>query len=88
MDLFLVIGTIGMLMILSGFLLIQTHRLTADALLYDVLNCIGSALLVISAWSVHIWPFVILNAVFAVYSLKDILFSDLKKKGVKVVRKG
>lgn len=86
MDLFLSLGTIGMTMILGGFLLVQTHRLTVDALAYDLLNCIGSVLLIISVWPSRLWPLMILNTVFALYSLKDIFFSDLKR--TKVMRKG
>lgn len=86
MDIFLTVGTFGMVLILGGFLLVQTHRLTVDSLAYDLLNCIGSTLLALSAWPAKLWPFIILNGVFALYSLKDVLFSDLK--GVKLVRKG
>lgn len=78
MDFFLVIGTIGMCLILTGFLLINTHKVTADALWYDILNFAGSLLLVISAFEAQIWPFVVLNAVFTVYSLRNILFQDLR----------
>lgn len=87
MDLFLALGIIGMSMILIGFLLINMHKLTADSLLYDVLNFVGSTLLVISAIPPRAWPFIILNSVFALYSLKDILFSDLRAPH-KVIRKG
>jgi|GEM_PF-327525 len=85
-DIFLSLGIMGMLMILGGFLLIQTHKLTSDSLLYDVLNFVGSTLLVISAWPARQWPFIILNGVFALYSLKDILFIDLRREP-KIVRK-
>ncbi len=86
MDLFLGIGIVGMSLILVGFLLINTHKLTADALWYDVLNCIGSTMLVISAIPARMWPFIILNSVFAMYSLKDIIFQDLPTTH-KVLRK-
>ena len=85
MDPFLIIGTIGMVMILVAFLLIQNHKLSVDGLAYDLLNCIGCGLLVISAWPARLWPFIILNGIFALYSLRDIIWSDLKT--VKVVRK-
>lgn len=77
-DFFMVLGIVGMLMILAGFILIQTHRSTPDTLLYDGLNFVGSTFLVIYGYVGHAWPFVILNAVFALYSLKDILFDDLR----------
>ncbi len=78
-DPFLLIGIAGMLMILIGFLLINMHKLTADSTWYDVLNFAGSGLLVISALATRAWPFVILNAVFALYSLRDLLVVDLQR---------
>lgn len=79
-------GILGVCAILTGFLLINTHRVTADSLLYDVLNAVGSMLLIVSAVMTKAWPFVIVNGVFAVYSLKDILFQDLRPHR-KVLRK-
>jgi hypothetical protein len=87
-DFFMALGIVGMLMILAGFILIQTHRTSPDTLLYDALNFIGSSFLVIYGYVGRAWPFVILNAVFALYSLKDILFDDLGRiTANKVIRK-
>lgn len=86
MDPFMLLGVAGMIIILAAFLMINAHKLTADSLTYDVLNFVGSTLLVISAYAERIWPFAILNAVFMVYSLKDILFQDLRHSH-KAVRK-
>jgi hypothetical protein len=80
-------GIAGMLLILGGFLLIQTHRVTADSLLYDVLNFVGSALLVVYGIAGGVWPFVALNGVFALYSLYDIV-KDLQGRHTSKVRKG
>ncbi len=86
-DAFLGMGIAGMICILAGFLLIQTHKVTADSLLYDVLNFVGSALLVIYGLAGKAWPFVILNGVFALYSLYDIV-KDLQGTHTSKVRKG
>ena len=86
MDLYLTLGIAGMGMILLGFLLINRHAVTADSLFYDALNFVGSSLLVISAIPDRAWPFIILNGVFALFSLKDLLFQDLRTPH-KVVRK-
>lgn len=77
-DPFLLLGIAGMVCILYGFLMVQTHRWSEDSTIYDALNFIGAALLVFYALSGRAWPFVVLNAVWALYSLKDI-FLDLKK---------
>ncbi len=86
-DPFFSMGIAGMLCILAGFLLIQTHKVTADSLLYDILNFGGSALLVIYGVAGSAWPFVILNGVFMLYSLYDIV-RDLQGVHTSKVRKG
>ena len=87
MDLFLLLGIGGMSMILVGFFLIQTHRVTADSLTFDLLNAVGSSLLVIYGISGRTWPFVILNAVLALYSFWDIARHDLNYRKNKEQRK-
>ena len=72
-DPFLLLGIIGMVLILLAFLLNQRHIWTEDMLRYDLCNAIGSLLLVIYAYEGRAWPFVILNGVWAAYSLKDII---------------
>ncbi|OGJ64261.1 hypothetical protein A3F36_02530 [Candidatus Peribacteria bacterium RIFCSPHIGHO2_12_FULL_55_11] len=86
MDLYFLMGIAGMLCILGGFLLIQTHRVTADSLLYDVLNFAGSGLLVIYVVAGKAWPFVILNGVFALYSLYDVV-KDINGPHTSKIRK-
>ena len=71
-DPFLILGIIGMICILVGFLLTQLHKWTQDQMRYDVANFLGSALLLIYALEGRAWPFVILNGVWALYSLKDV----------------
>lgn len=77
-DLPLFIGIAGAACILAGFLLVQRHTWSQDSLRYDVLNVIGSLLLLIYGWMGQAWPFVVLNAVWAVYSLKDIA-TDIRR---------
>ncbi len=72
-DLFLILGIIGMAIILIAFVLGQMHRLKQDDLLYDAMNAVGSSLLVAYAVNGRAWPFLILNAVWAVYSFKDVV---------------
>ena len=84
-DPFLLLGIIGMLCILWGFLMAQTHRWSEDSFIYDLVNFIGSALLVTYAIAGRAWPFLILNAIWALYSLRDVLFADKWPK--KLVRK-
>lgn len=74
----LIIGILGAAIILAFFLLEQTNKVNNKSLWYDGGNFIGSALLVIYAILLSSIPFLILNGVWAIFSLKDV-FIDLKK---------
>ena len=76
-DLFLTLGILGMVCILYAFLMVQTHRWSQDDMKFDLVNLIGSALLLVYAVNGEMWPFVILNGVWALYSLKDVV-KDLR----------
>jgi len=47
-----------------------------DSLAYDVINLVGSGLLVAYGVLIGAWPFVILNSIWAIFSLRDV-FKDL-----------
>ncbi|MBI3331576.1 hypothetical protein HYZ99_01290 [Candidatus Peregrinibacteria bacterium] len=86
MDLFLLLGIVGMSAILIAFLMQQRHKWTGDDLIYDFVNFVGSALLVIYALSGKAWPFVVLNTIWGGYSLKDVIMKVSAPK-VRHVRK-
>ncbi len=69
------IGISGASIILVFFLLNQFHKIDRDSIWYDIGNFIGSGLLVIYAYLISSIPFLILNAVWAIASLRDV-FSD------------
>ncbi len=77
----LVIGIVGMALILLAFLLNQINTWRNDDLVYDIANFLGSSGLVYYAWVGHAIPFIILNTVWAFFSLRDIFvdMSDLYK---------
>lgn len=79
MDIFLLIGVLGMMFILYAFFMNQTNRWKNSSLQYDTVNFIGSLFLVIYALPPLAWPFLILNGVWAAVSLKDVI-SDLKRR--------
>jgi hypothetical protein len=74
----LIIGLFGSAIILIFFLLEQTHKISNESIWYDGGNFIGSALLVVYAILLSSIPFLILNGVWAIFSLKDV-FIDLKR---------
>ena len=78
----LMIGIGGMALILLAFLLNQANRWKNDDLIYDLTNFVGSAALVYYAWMGNAIPFIILNTVWAFFSLKDLVFD------VNEIRKG
>lgn len=78
-DPYLLMGILGMMLILIAFLLLQRHHISQDDFSYDALNFFGSVLLVIYGIAGHVWPFVILNGIFGLYSLVD-MFSDIKSQ--------
>lgn len=68
-----VIGTLGATIILVAFILNQLNKLKNDSLAYDLLNAIGSLLLIWYAILLSSVPFLILNGVWAIVSIKDIV---------------
>ncbi len=74
------IGVVGMALILLAFFMNQTHRWKDDDLIYDVTNFIGGVLMVIYAFILNSWPFLILNGVWSLVSARDIYFDLHKKK--------
>ena len=78
MDTILIIGVLGTVIILVLFILEQSHKISNDSVLYDTGNFVGSVLLVIYGYLLSSIPFVVLNLVWATFSLKDIII-DLRK---------
>lgn len=69
MDFVLFIGVIGLACILLAFYLEEfTPHTRHESLLYNDLNLIGSLLLLVYALTTRTWPFVVLNAIWAVFA--------------------
>ncbi len=75
----LLIGIIGMCFLLIAFLLNQIGKWDVDDLQYDLFNALGSILLLIYAYMLNSIPFIIVNLVWALFSVKDV-FLDLRRK--------
>jgi len=80
MDTTLIIGITGASLILLAFFLNQTGKWTSGNVKYDLLNGVGSLLMVIYAVLLDSIPFLILNAVWALVSFKDVFKYLLKRK--------
>ncbi len=75
----IIFGILGASLILLAFLLEQTNVWKNDDLIYDFVNFVGSGLLVVYGVLISGWPFVVLNSIWALFSLKDVI-KDLAKK--------
>ena len=63
----LIIGIIGMVFILVSFVLDEFwKKFNQDTIIYNILNIIGSGMLIYYAWSLKGWPFFILNSVWLI----------------------
>ncbi len=78
----LIIGIAGMGCILIAFILDEFYCwFNQETIQYNVLNMVGSALLLYYAFSLRGWPFVVLNAVwFLVATVKLVRVLAIKKK--------
>ncbi len=75
----ILIGTAGATIILILFILNQLNKIGNGNFFYDFGNLVGGALLVYYSILISSIPFLVINAVWALFSAKDI-FSRLLKK--------
>jgi len=75
----IIIGILGAFLILLAFVLNQIHVWRDDSLVYDLVNFLGAALLVVYGVIIKGWPFAVLNTVWAIVSLRDVIL-DIKGK--------
>lgn len=73
------IGSAGATIILVAFLLNQAHKISQDSLNYDLLNLVGSGLLVVYAVLLSSIPFFLLNCVWFLSSSRDVIL-DIHRK--------
>ncbi|MDO5046549.1 CBU_0592 family membrane protein [Campylobacter sp.] len=76
MDIFQIIGLLGMICIVLGYFLLQIGKMTSEDLSYQLINLIGAILLIISLF-VHFnlgsflievfWIFITLYGIFKIY---------------------
>jgi len=62
----IVAGIIGVVCILVAFLLDEFSKINTKTVSYNLLNILGSGLLMYYAYTLESWPFVALNAVWLV----------------------
>ena len=75
-----IIGIIGALIILYAFVMNQLSKISIDDFQFDFLNFLGSALLVWYAIEINAIPFMIINGIWGLLSLKDLTLWLFKKR--------
>ena len=73
MDITLLLGVTGAGLILIGFIANEFGKLTARSFLYDLLNLVGSLLLLYYGLMLEAWPFVALNSIWALVAFRDVV---------------
>ncbi len=83
LDTYTIIGFIGALVLMVGFLMNQIGKWQTTDFEYDFINLIGAAVLLVYSWQIQSNPFIILFAVWTLFSVKDVVWDGLvnMKKG-------
>ncbi|HII17202.1 TPA: hypothetical protein HA361_04775 [Candidatus Woesearchaeota archaeon] len=74
------LGISGTALILYAFSMNQTRRWSTEDLAYDALNAVGSLLLIAYSILLSSIPFLILNGVWAIVSIRDVLSYTRRKR--------
>ncbi|MEK6900280.1 MAG: hypothetical protein AABX05_04095 [Nanoarchaeota archaeon] len=73
------LGIIGVICILAAFLLDEFYKkVNPGTVIYNLLNIVGSALLMYYAYALKSWPFVALNSIWLSAALVKIIRIKLK----------
>jgi len=88
LDSYTIIGFIGALILIVGFLMNQLGRWKTTDFEYDFINFIGAAVLSVYAWQIGSYPFLILFIIWALFSIKDVIGDGLKNFKKSRVEKG
>ena len=70
MDISFIIGVLGMLLVLLAFVLDEfIPKFNQNTILYNLINILGSGMLLYYAFSIRSWPFIVLNTVWLIAAL-------------------
>lgn len=82
LDAYNIIGFIGALVLMVGFIMNQLGKWEITDFEYDFINLIGAAVLSVYAWQIESYPFLVLFVVWTLFSIKDVVwdgFVNIKK---------
>ena len=69
----LLIGILGMILILTAFAMNEWKQWRANSKYYDIFNAVGALLLGIYAYLIGSIPFLILNAIWFIVAVRDLV---------------
>ena len=64
-----IIASAGVIILLIAFLLNLYKKLSAESKAYSLMNFIGAGICCFASWMIRFYPFVILEAIWALFAL-------------------
>lgn len=74
-----IIGWLGAALLLIGFVLNLFQKINADSITYITLNFVSSSLLLYNAYMMGVFPFVLVNGIWAAFSGYQLIRKGLGK---------
>lgn len=75
-----IMGWVGSILILTAYFLNSTHRIQSSNRIYQLMNIIGSAFLIVNTLHYRTYPLTMLNAVWLVIGITALLRILYKNK--------
>jgi len=73
-NLYVIVGIIGMIFLLTAFALNLFKKVTQDSSIYNIFNIIGAGLLAYYAYALNSIPFLILEAIWILFAVYKLIF--------------
>ena len=67
-------GCIGAVLILIAYYLVSSEIVTAQSMIYQIMNLFGAAGLAYNTFTQKAWPTLVLNVIWALIAIKILLF--------------
>jgi hypothetical protein len=73
MDYITLLGLLGAGSILVAFIMNQFGKWSKDSFIYDLTNALGALVLIVYAYLITSYPFMVLNTVWFLVAFKDVI---------------
>lgn len=68
-----IIGIAGATLLLIAFVMEQLHKWKDTDFVYDIFNAVGGVFMVLYAYLLGSYPFLVLNLIWALVSIRDVI---------------